>query len=127
MPPNPVGFLLVFLGAGLGGCARYLLTLLLSPTPAPGSLPWNTIITNLTGCLAIGLLAALIPGSSTHLRLLVLVGVLGGYTTFSSYSRESIDLFQQGHLAPALINVAVSNIGGLLLTLAGLWIGRQLA
>lgn len=122
----PLHFLLVFLGAGLGGCARYLVTLLLPASTATASLPWNTIATNLTGCLAIGVLAALIPPDNVPARLFILVGILGGYTTFSSFSRESIDLFSQGHAIPALLNIAISNIAGLLLTAGGFWLGRQL-
>lgn len=133
MPPvTPLSLVVVFLGAGVGGVLRYLLTLMLQPPiaaagahpgPAP-SLPWGTLVVNLTGCLAIGLLARTFDAAPPTafrdlLKLGLLVGVLGGYTTFSSFGRETITLAAAGRWDLALTNVAISNLAGL----TAVWIG----
>jgi CrcB protein len=90
--------------------------------------PVGTLVVNVVGCFIIGLFAALtttdgaLP-ASTLARQLVMVGVLGGFTTFSAFSMQTIELFQIGHSGRALINIGLS----LILCLAATWLGHWLA
>ena len=108
-------------GGAIGSVARYLLsTFVLRVT---GSLfPIGTFAVNLLGCVVFGVIAGaaeqripLAPGS----RLFLLVGILGGFTTFSSYAFESVSLVRDGQLLAASINV----IGQVVAGLAGMWLG----
>jgi CrcB protein len=89
---------------------------------ANGPFPWQTFIVNVMGCLAIGLIAgALERGAavSPQVRIAVMVGFLGGFTTFSSYALESVRLMQGAHWTEALGYVVMSNLCGLLAVFLG--------
>jgi len=116
--------LLVFLGSGLGGALRYGITVLM-PRHDASTFPYATLAVNLIGCLLIGFGATLLAGREPW-RLLLLVGVLGGFTTFSSYARETLDLWQAGQIAAAMAYVLISNLAGLALALAGHAMARQI-
>lgn len=114
--------LLVFLGAGLGGLLRHLLVLAVAPRSP--HFPAGTLLVNLAGCFAIGLLAPLLldpPGGPSRepFRLLLLTGLLGGFTTFSAFSRETVDLLRAGRPGPAMLYAALSTLLGLGLAYAG--------
>ena len=115
--------LAVAFGGALGSLARYWLGLLLPG----GTLPWATILANVSGSFVIGLVAtgtaAGAPGSvlGETGRLFLMVGLCGGYTTFSSFSLQTLSLLQAGRVGPALANVALS----VLLCLAAVWLGTQ--
>lgn len=94
------GALLVFLGGGLGALLRYLATLI-----ATG--PLTTLVINVGGSFAIGLLAAIPAGS---LRLFLAVGLLGGFTTFSAFSLDAVQLWQRGQAGLALAYVLGTTI-----------------
>jgi CrcB protein len=88
--------------------------------------PVGTFLVNVTGCLIVGLLAGLFYdrlGSASTLRAFLLIGVLGGYTTFSTFALESVRLLQAGDWSLAALNV----IGSPALGLLGAWLGLQLA
>ncbi len=114
-------FLLIALGGGLGAVARYSLT------TAIQSRTWSspfagTLIVNVLGCFLIGVLAQLFSGAwpvRDELRLAILVGVLGGFTTFSSYAFESFALFESGERTQAILNIVLSNVLGLLAAWGG--------
>jgi|SRR5215470_11761262 len=113
--------LVVGLGGFLGAAARYLVGGLIYRW-VPATFPWATFVINVTGCFAIGLLAALAeermvvgPG----VRLFLAVGVLGGYTTFSSFGYETMALVRDGSLGAAAFNV----LGQVALGLAAVWAG----
>lgn len=114
--------LLVFVGAGFGGVARYALGLFVASFTS-GPFPWGTFVVNVTGCWAMGGLMYLFgdrgllgPGQ----RLFLMVGLVGGYTTFSSFGYESDALMRQGHPAlEALYGVASAVFG-----LAAVWAGK---
>jgi CrcB protein len=92
-----------------------------------GDFPFGTLLVNVLGALAIGLLFALFEEKliSPETRLLTMVGVLGGFTTFSTFSLETVNLaVRDGQWGLALLNVGASNILCLAMTLAGLFAGR---
>jgi CrcB protein len=105
-------YLLVAFGSGLGGAARLWISTLVS-RGAGTSFPWGTLAVNVAGCLIVGILAALFePASPLHvrqdLRVLLVVGVLGGFTTFSAFSLETLLLVQRGSVAAAIAYVVAS-------------------
>ncbi|WP_210529071.1 fluoride efflux transporter FluC [Rubellimicrobium arenae] len=110
----------VALGGALGASLRYLLLL---AWPAP----WGTLAINLAGSFLIGLLAVplLASGRDPHpLAPLLVTGVLGGFTTFSAFSLDTLRLIEGGRTAAALAYV-VGSVGSALLACAlGLWLGR---
>lgn len=119
--------LLVALGGALGSLARYGVNV--GTTRAFGPLfPWGTLTVNVVGGFVMGLLAALIAlrGGSNELRVFLLTGVLGGFTTFSAFSLDTMTLWERGEAATAALYVAASvalSIGALV---AGLALGRAL-
>ena len=113
----------VALGGALGSVARYAVSLGTARWLGVG-FPWGTLCVNVAGSVAIGLLAALVaadgrPLLGTDARAFLLVGVLGGFTTFSSFSLETLNLARSGALGPAILNVA----GSVVLCLAAVSLG----
>jgi CrcB protein len=110
----------IALGGGLGALARYGMTLLLPN--APGVFPWATFFTNVLGCLLIGVLMVLISEVwSAHrlVRPFLGVGVLGGFTTFSTYAVEVRGLLQPGTAGLAFAYLAGTLAGAMLAVFAG--------
>jgi fluoride exporter len=105
---------LVAVGGALGCLARFAVS---SAWPRTG-FPWHTLAVNLAGSFALGALF-LDHGMEHPARLAVAVGFLGGFTTLSTYSAETIDLWRSGHAAPATANVLANGLGGPLMALAG--------
>jgi fluoride exporter len=114
-------WILIGLGGGVGAVLRFALQGAMQPK---GSLfPWGTWAVNVTGCLAIGFLMALLTGPYVirpEYRLGIVTGVLGGYTTFSSFSWEAMQLVEQRQWGLALLYVGSSAIVGLVATFAGI-------
>ena len=110
--------LLVMLGGAAGSGLRYAVGLLL-PGITSG-FPWATLAVNLVGSFAIGWVAASVQQNQLgeNARLLLAVGLLGGFTTFSSFSLEALLLLQQGRLWAAWLYISGSLLLGLLATLA---------
>ncbi len=108
------GALLVFLGGGIGALLRYGLAL-----AAPG--PLTTLAINAVGSFAIGLLLA---APSGPLRLFLVVGLLGGFTTFSAFSLEALQLWQRGQSALALAYVLGSVLLSLTAVAVAAWLVR---
>lgn len=108
--------LLVGCGAFVGGVLRWTLGGLVHRQLPMSTFPWGTLCVNLVGCAAIGLLAALADGRalfSPQARALVFVGLLGGFTTFSSFALESFALLRDGEHLRALGYVAAHNLLGI--------------
>ncbi|RAI60920.1 fluoride efflux transporter CrcB [Roseicella frigidaeris] len=118
--------LIVMLGGAIGTLARYTVSVL--ALPISRELPWGTIIINVTGSFLIGFFGTLTLAQgrypvSENLRLFVMIGFCGGYTTFSSFSLQTLDLLRGG----AVLRAGVNIIGSVLLCLAGVALGHALA
>jgi CrcB protein len=94
-----------------------------------GVFPWGTLAVNLCGAFIIGFLSALFEATaiSPTVRSFATIGVLGGFTTFSTYTLESFNLVRDGELRLALSNILFSNVLGILLVFAGIVAFRYLA
>lgn len=118
-------FLLISIGAALGANARYFIGLWAAHRFGV-DFPYGTAIVNITGSLALGFFltwSSARSGLSPELRLLVAIGFLGAYTTFSSFSVESLLQAEAGQISSLLLNVALNNGLGL----AAAWVGMRLA
>ena len=115
-------YLLVALGSALGGVLRFWLAETMGEKL--GAVHLGTVFVNVSGSFAIGLLAAL--GPMPFARQLLLVGVLGGYTTFSAFSLQTLELAREGRWATAGANVALSVVLSLMAVWLGYWCGGAL-
>jgi CrcB protein len=114
---------ILFIGIGsfIGGVGRYLLSQLIQ-TKALTAFPYGTLAVNILGCFLIGMVYGLVEksGLSGEWKLFLATGVLGGFTTFSAFSYESISLMRDGHTGFAFLYIAASVVLGLLATFIGL-------
>jgi CrcB protein len=118
---------ILFVGVGgfLGSIARYLLVGLVQ-SPTAGTFPFGTLAVNVAGCTLIGGLSALIearPFLTGDGRAFLVIGVLGGFTTFSTFGNETVNLLR--HAGPALAGANV--LANVALALGGVWVGRSVA
>jgi fluoride exporter len=116
---------LVMIGGSLGAASRYGVGLLAARVWG-AQFPWGTLIVNLFGCFAIGLLFALAERSrllTPDLRLLLITGYLGALTTFSSFAVETVNAARTGLVLQPLSNILINNLAGLTLTYLGLRLG----
>ena len=115
--------LLVAAGGAIGAVLRYQLGRTVSSLAGPGAaFPWGTLAANVIGSLAMGLLVGWLAkngGTNEGLRLALGVGLLGGFTTFSAFSLEMMQLIERGQAGLAVGYAGVSVLAGL----AALWIG----
>jgi CrcB protein len=119
--------LAVALGGACGALARYGAGLLVGRF-VDSPFPWGTWAVNLVGCLLIGVAAAALGAADVgrEVRLFLVVGVLGAFTTFSTYSLDTLSLVAEGNGALALLNAAGSVVAGLALVWAGRALGQWL-
>jgi CrcB protein len=117
----------LMLGGALGTLARYGYGGAVQKL-AGGTFPFGTLAINLTGSFFAGLFWGLFEDSVTSpvLRVFVFIGILGGFTTFSTYALESFHLLRDGEYKWVVLNLLASNIGGILLVFAGYWLARTL-
>ncbi|WP_338666659.1 fluoride efflux transporter CrcB [Pseudodesulfovibrio methanolicus] len=120
--------LYISLGGAAGALARYYLSGVVQRM-AGGSFPAGTFAVNMAGCLLFGAVWGffenrLLPGS--EVRLLVLTGFMGAFTTFSTYMFETATLVKSAQMAMALVNVVGQSVAGLALVLTGIALGRLL-
>ena len=122
-----MAYLLAALGGALGALARWALT---EVVPSPGGWPWATLLVNLSGCFLLGALFAVVAARSPEpswARPFLGVGVLGGYTTYSSFAVEVVNLVDDGAPVLAAGYVLVSVVGGVAaVALGALTAGRAL-
>ena len=122
-------FLWIGAGAVLGANSRYLVGLWAGSCLGVG-FPYGTLWVNLTGSFILGFLAAAVSGRlniSTEVRLFLVVGFLGSYTTFSSFSVESLTLLESDSAWLGLLNLLGNNLGGLACALLGVFLARSIA
>jgi CrcB protein len=123
-----MGYLIVFIGGGIGAALRHGNNLLFARLFG-SNFPYATMCENILGSLVMGLLAAYFAfksGGTQHTRLFLTTGILGGYTTFSTFSLDFATLYERGAFAEAALYVAGSVALGLVGLFAGLAIVRSL-
>jgi fluoride exporter len=115
--------LAVGLGSFIGGVLRYLLSVFIQTRAAAG-FPFGTLGVNIVGCFLIGLVAALLSrgGLTAEWRPFLVTGILGGFTTFSAFSLESVYMLQAEQYGQAILYILASVVLGLLATFAGMWL-----
>ncbi len=120
-------WLLVFLGGGLGAMARHGVNRTGLEMLGPG-FPWWTMAVNISGSFLIGLLAGLFGAWETgqDMRIFLITGVLGGYTTFSAFSLDALTLWERGAFQQAGVYVLGSMILSLLAAAVGLMVTRAI-
>ena len=121
-------FIMVFIGGGLGAFARYVVAGWVQESSG-NSFPWGTMTVNVIGSLLIGLAMSLSSRTlwmTPQVRLVLATGFLGGFTTFSTFSYETLSLIQDGEMAFASFNIVCTVTACLVGTWAGMAVGRVL-
>ncbi len=123
-----MAYLWVLIGSAIGGLLRYLVGLW--TIPVSGAFPTGTLIINVVGSFVIGFFGTYTLHGGRHpasdnLRLFVMVGLCGGFTTFSSFSLQTFDLMRSGHWVRALAYVVISSTLGLAAVAAGHYAALQ--
>jgi CrcB protein len=119
-----MGYLVVFLGGGLGAAFRHFINLM-APRLMGSAFPYGTLFINVSGSFIMGAAAAYFAfkgDASQHWRLFMTTGILGGYTTFSAFSLDAALLYERGEIAAAALYVA----GSVTLSIVGLFAGLAL-
>ena len=116
----------ISLAGAAGTAARYLLTMVITQRFGT-AFPAGTVVVNLTGCF---IMAALMTvsgplGWSQTARMAATVGFLGGFTTYSSFNQETMMLWERGATSAAMLNLAVTLVGGLAAGWVGVMVGRR--
>lgn len=120
-------FLFVFLGAGLGGAARYSVSVLLARSAVVTIFPLSTFIVNILGSLLMGMVIGYFSargGLAENWKLFLTTGIMGGFTTFSAFSLETVLLIENGNFSIAALYVLLSVILGVAALTAGLYLMR---
>lgn len=123
--PTMARLSLIFLAGGLGCVLRYGVAGWVQRLGG-GSFPLGTLVVNVAGCLALGFLASLFTGPvllRDEYRLAIVVGLLGGFTTFSTFGYETVRLADSGQFGLAALNLILSNSAGLVAA----WLGARFA
>ncbi len=110
----------IAIGGALGAVLRYSISGF-AYRSFEGSLPWGTLAVNLIGCFAIGFLWNIFENMShsPSTRAFIFIGILGAFTTFSTFGIESLHLFRHGEIKLGILNILISNIGGIGLVAIG--------
>ena len=117
--------LLVGAGGFVGSALRYMVSGLVHRVIPFAGFPYGTLVVNLVGCLAIGLLAGLAESRQVigpELRVFLFLGLLGGFTTFSTFAYEGVELFRDGEFAKVLASVMIHVLVGFM----AVWFGHAI-
>lgn len=112
--------LVVGLGSFIGGAGRYLISVAMKGVG--GSFPWATMVVNLLGCFLIGLFSGCLNKNAADggtIMLFLIYGICGGFTTFSTFSRESLIMLQGGNYLGVMCYIGVSVVVGIFLVACG--------
>ncbi|MCM1450393.1 MAG: fluoride efflux transporter CrcB [Clostridiales bacterium] len=114
-------FIAIFLGGGIGSVLRYAIQVLLHERIVPYNFPWSTFMVNIIGSFLIGLLYTISAkfNVSDEVRLFLTAGLCGGFTTFSTFSNDTLLMIRHGDGLPCLIYVAASVILGIIACYCG--------
>ena len=115
----------VGIGGFLGSIARFKLGGFILHRSEPWNFPLSTLVVNLLGCFAIGLLAALVEHHdlfSPPTRLFLFTGLLGGFTTFSAFAYETLAYWHQGQIGQFVLNAVLNNVLCVLAVALGIWL-----
>jgi CrcB protein len=128
MMASPLTWFAVASGGALGSMARFWMTAAVTSLTGP-RFPWSTLLINILGSFVIGLVAGLTltperMGMHPDLRIFLMVGICGGFTTFSAFSLQMLELLQTGEVIPALFYAAGSVLLCLVFVWGGWWLGR---
>ena len=124
--PSLSSALYVALGGALGSVSRYLVGTWVQTTTKSIDFPYGTLTVNLIGCFVIGFLSQLAESRGAfnpETRAFLFIGILGGFTTFSSFGNDTLNLLRDGNPFNALANIGANVIVGLFLV----WLGRSVA
>ncbi|MFT7533244.1 MAG: CrcB protein [Gammaproteobacteria bacterium] len=129
--PSSLALLYVAIGGAIGAVLRVtLVAFLTNSTGSPtASLPFGTLVVNVLGSLVIGIAIVIFQNKLPDhniLRMALVGGVLGSFTTFSAFSLETLNLFNQGSSIAAMLNIFSNITLCLLATAAGLWLGKTI-
>jgi len=129
MMAGPITWLAVAAGGALGSMARFWMTGVVAALTGP-RFPYGTLLINILGSFVIGVVAGLTltperMGMHPDLRIFLMVGICGGFTTFSAFSLQTLELLQAGAVVPALLYVAASVLLCVLFVWFGWAIGRM--
>lgn len=119
--------ILIGIGGAIGAIGRYIISGL-DYKYSYGIFPISTLVVNLSGSLAIGFLWGVFEAVaiSSNIRMFVFIGILGGFTTFSTFALENFNLFRDGERTIAIVNILISNILGIFLVYAGYMLAKML-
>ena len=118
--------LVINLNSFIGSVLRYLVSGYVQQISQSRAFPYGTLVVNVVGCFIIGFLSHLAEAHgffSAEARAFIFIGILGGFTTFSTFGNESLNLLREGENFPALVNIGAH----ILLGLGAVWLGRNAA
>ena len=124
-----MNYLIVFLGAGIGGMVRHGFNVLI-PRWLGSTFPYHTLMINVLGSLVMGALAgyfALKGEASQSWRLFLMTGILGGFTTFSAFSLDALVLYERGDMMSSIIYITSSVVISIVALFSGLYLMRALS
>jgi CrcB protein len=120
-----MNYLYIVIGGGIGALLRYFSSQFINSS-INIKFPFGTLFVNCFGALLIGFLVNIFEAFSIHVkwRLFLITGFLGGYTTFSAHSLETVQHFMDGNIKYALINILLNNVLCILFVLLGIWMSK---